>query len=227
MTKVRCLAAEEIAEVLSLGAGHPRRRHLDECPRCRALVTAYHDFLEPAAVPEGARPAEAGTWLSEELARAIGSSSPPARPARGQSLLQRVGDFFAAPALRPVWAAAAVVVVAGVVLTTLQLRPEGEPVLRGERPAALALEPAQPGPAASLRLRWQPLEGADSYQVRVYSTGLEELARLEPVANPEMVLRREQLPPGIAPGATLLWRVAALRGGDDVALSPVGRLRAP
>ncbi len=228
MKRVRCFEAGEIAEVLSLGAEDPRRRHLEGCPRCRALALSFRDFVEPGPVPAGARSAEAAERLSQAIAREIeaGARRAASRPRTG-ALRRWLEGWLGRPSLRPVWVTASVVVVAGAAVIAILSRPAPESVLRGERPAALALQPVRQQPGGELRLRWEPLAGAVSYQVRLYATSLEEVARLEPVRVPETVLRREALPSGLASGTRLLWRVVALRGGDELALSPVGSLRAP
>jgi len=228
MKEIRCFDASEIAAVLDLGPDDPRRRHLAECPRCRALALSFQEFLAPESVPDGARPAEAVRRLSRVVAD---ETAAPTRAGMGSPAaggpMGWFGRLWLRPPVRTAWAMAALVVVAGGVFLAVHTRQGREPVLRGPQAAVLALQPVRLEPDGALRLCWAPLAGAERYQVRLYSTALAEVVRLEPVTVPEAVLRRSALPRGIPPGTALLWRVAALRGGDDIAQSPVGTLRAP
>jgi hypothetical protein len=69
-------------------------------------------------------------------------------------------------------------------------------------------------------LRWDFVENADSYELRFYSTQLEELARHASLHEPQFLLE----PP--AHEGALLWRVYAYRAGEVVAVSAVGTLNA-
>ncbi|MHC4946294.1 MAG: hypothetical protein ACYTG7_25045 [Planctomycetota bacterium] len=44
----RCFQADELGDLLDLTADDPRQKHLDACPRCRALLAEYKEFLEPS-----------------------------------------------------------------------------------------------------------------------------------------------------------------------------------
>ena len=44
--KERCIEIEQLDALLRLDAASPRRRHVEECPRCRALLAVYQEFLE-------------------------------------------------------------------------------------------------------------------------------------------------------------------------------------
>jgi hypothetical protein len=228
MKQIQCCDPAEVGRLLDLPPTDPRRRHLDECPRCRSLALSYGDFVAPGPVPSGARPSEAASTLSAALSAAMASPLPPAlRERRALRFSRWLQGVLTPPALKPALAAAAVVIVAGAVVVGYLSRTPSAPVLRGQAGVALALAPLERGPEGTIRLRWQPLAGAESYQVRLYSTALVEVARLEPTTETTMLVSRDAVPDSLPSGSTVLCRVAGLRGGNDIALSPVGTLRVP
>ena len=103
------------------------------------------------------------------------------------------------------------------------------PVLRTDgtsRAGTLTLRPAETLADGAVRLVWTALEGADRYQVRLYGPELDEIHRLPAVADTTVVIRLSEIPvPAGAPG--LVWRVHALRGADEVAVSPPGSIPIP
>jgi hypothetical protein len=218
-----CIPLESLDEALALPEGDPRRAHLASCPRCRALVDNYRLFTAPddedathALAAEGRLDAYREQWLG----RASTAVAPARRGARPgwRSLF--------APTLRPAWAAAAVVVVAGAVLLWPRLAPErGRIVLRGSEREPLAL--AQPEFLASgaVRIAWQPVADADSYQVRFYSTGFAELARLPKVSATHVEAPADRLPADYRQGGLVLVRVVAFKGPDEIAHSRAEGLR--
>ncbi len=248
MTTSTCVRVEELGDLLELPADDPRRRHVEGCPRCRTLLASYARFLTPGTPPAGARLEQAEVRLTQVLRGALHGSSaapagPPASPDRAPARAQGRPGFWEqlrelanAPALRPAWAAVAILVVASVAFSLLDIRGPGrrEPVLRGGAPPARTQAVAKPGllpvaPASggALRLGWTRVPGAEDYEVRLYSADLAQLAALGPTADTTLVLRPQALPARPRPGETVLWRVYARRGGDEIAYSPVGMLRVP
>ncbi len=78
-----------------------------------------------------------------------------------------------------------------------------------------------------VQLSWQPVAGAETFQVILFGHELDELVRLEDGDRTTLTF----LPPAFSElpgsGAPILWRVAALCAGDEIALSPVQILRLP
>lgn len=239
-----CLKLDELAGIADLPGDDPRRLHLEGCPRCTSLVAAYRDFMAATTTPAGADPRDAEARLAERLAREwgasagdgnAGASAHEALPGdRGGGLRRRLEAWWSLPALRPALAVAVIAIVAGGVFLVPALRSRlvETPVLRGGRPDSLEaavgfeVDPPRPGPAGT-ELSWGATAGAQRYQVILYSTDLVELSRLEPVAGTRLLLRRADLPAHVAPGTSLLWRVTALRGNEEVGLSSVGTVTAP
>ncbi|MEO5617901.1 MAG: hypothetical protein ABIS67_09025 [Candidatus Eisenbacteria bacterium] len=128
--------------------------------------------------------------------------------------------------MKPLIAMAAVVLaVAGAGLVASLLRqPQGD-TLRGIAPPAVpgvweARPEARAMRNAGLMLNWTAAPGADRYTVEFVSPDLDELDRVEGITSLELVLTREALPRGLAPGAQVSWRVLAFRGSDEIARSP-------
>ncbi len=239
----RCYAMEELGTVAALPPDDARRGHLETCPRCRALLAAYRDFMAAEAVPEGADPERADRQLSEMLERELAGGTPgaDARVVRAPGgfrppvprIGERLGAWWRASALRPALAVAAVLIVAGVVYLSPAVRRAPEtPVLRGgpadslATPRSFALEPPRPT-AEAVELSWVAVTGAEAYQVILYSADLAELKPLPPVPTTRMVLRRDDLPVGLARGTPVFWRVLAFQGGEEIARSEVGSFPVP
>ena len=230
----RCSPIEELERIAALPADDPRRRHLDGCPRCRALLHACRTF---AREPEGELAAQAGR-LDARLAAALdreilgaharvdaaGVEEP--RP----SFLRALGGLRRAPrawqALRIAAACAAVVlVVLGVQQTRHPRLPEGgDVVLRGAGPA----EPGAPAGQARLLadgwvFSWSPVEEADSYRLTLYDEDAVEIAAfLAPGSDTSLTIAFANLPAAAGDATARFWRVTALRSADEVAR---GRLR--
>lgn len=232
MTETRCIPVEEIHRALELPDSDPRRAHVRECPRCRALADEFRAFTEAsvAGVEEwrlAAAESSLAAALERELAGLPGGAAEsepvaarraaPAPPAPWwQSLF--------APAWKPALAIAGVIVVAAFALwPRLDERP-GEPALRGGEASTVALVAATRN-ANGIEARWQPIAGVDAYEVRLLSPELEELARFE-AAGTSLALASDRLPPAARAG-TVLLRVVALRDGDEVAFSELHTLGRP
>lgn len=74
-----CPKPSELPILLALPAADPRRRHLADCPRCRALGLAYAEFLEPAA-GDDPQLDEADARLAGRLQAVVGRNRSAARP---------------------------------------------------------------------------------------------------------------------------------------------------
>jgi hypothetical protein len=156
------------------------------------------------------------------------SRSPAARGA-GETARRSGGflDILFGPRLRPALALAAVVIVAGAVwLSTANRRGGEEPVMRGDvtagelRATAVAVEPG------TARLEWTPSAIADGYALVFLAPDLTEIARV-PVSEARFELKAAMLPGGLTSGTSVLWRVVALHGGDEIARSRTATLVVP
>jgi hypothetical protein len=226
-----CPPLEELEAVLRLPPADPRRRHVEDCPRCRARVLTFLEFIEPPGDVPLAVLHEAESRLDGMLKRELALEGGRRTGASGSFPRRHAGwppSRFVFP-----WAAAAFAVVA-LVLAVRALRPRGEaPVLlRGSTEhvapgagAAPALRSALT--PAGLELSWSAVPGADAYEVRIYSPTLEEIARLRPTARTRVLLARADLPPSAAPGTAALWKVVALRAGDPLQESAPAELHLP
>lgn len=233
MSGKECYPIEALANVDGWAADDPRRRHLADCPRCRARLAEYRSFVA-AVAPPGADPDDADRQLTAFLVRAaVGErAAPAAGPAASPAVrapAPRPRRPRPVPFWRPALAAAAVIVgVLGIWRAVDTGRQGGgERVLRGESPAlaaAPALGPVAVTPDGRWRFSWSEVEGADAYTVVLHAADLTEVARFEAASQTALTLDRptaDESPPGRAPS---LWRVVARRGGDTLASSALAPL---
>src|SRR4051812_47241466 len=74
---VQCIDEQELGDVLALPQSDPQRRHVDECPRCRALAVSYRDFLDPASEEALSYGSAEDRQLTEFRERLTGSAPTP------------------------------------------------------------------------------------------------------------------------------------------------------
>lgn len=219
----RCFQAEELSELLDLEEADPRRRHLDECPRCRALLAEYRDFLKPPSEISGTNLDEAGSRLRGALKREIyeGEAASP---------VKRVVE---SRTFRVLMALAATICVILIAYSFKEDRPpESDGIVLREEPGAgrerkIELLPIQPLREGAVKLSWRAAEGADAFKVYFFSGELEELAVLGPQAESTIVLEPGEVPGLPGSGTILLWCIKALKEGDEIASSPLGTFRIP
>lgn len=231
--KTTCPPVESIADLLELPHHDPRRAHLDACPRCRARAAAFVSFMSASDIP-GADPGKAQAHLGDVLDAAIGhppsATRASSRPREGTSVsrFRRWLAALGAPALRPVFAAAALLVTAGVIWFAQPSR-EADRVLRGPVGGAAMASPEglEARPVGSdVWLTWRSVAGADGYEIVIYAPDLSVLARLGPMADTTVAVSAENLS-AVAPGTTLSWKVVVLEQGDAAGDSPLRQFRRP
>ncbi len=220
-----CPPLESLAEVLRLDPDDPRRRHLEECPRCRARVAAFRSFMEMEPIPAGANREDARRRLDAAIHAGVG-------PHEGRAASHP--STWWQGLLRPAWRPALGLAVA-VLLTVVLVRGPadrgrlGEMMLRGAGPGAqvTAVPTATWSADGSVALRWPAVAGADGYRVLIYNQDLEEIAQLEAGRESTLTVSAGQLA-GLTPArAALFWRVAALQHGDPTSVTAPATLRLP
>lgn len=211
-----CPPMEQMEAWLALDASDERRAHLDACPRCRANVAAYRAFMQGAETPL-ARADEADAALALAIERELA----PARVTPADTRARRpwfagLLEALAAPALRPAWSVAAVLVVAGGVWIATQ-KP-AERMVRGTDSARIeTLAPSLSG--SGVELAWQRVSGADRYDVAFFALDLSDLAHADGLAEPRLMLHRDALPAGLVPSQKVLWQVIAYAGERELSRS--------
>ena len=145
------------------------------------------------------------------------------------------------PRSRPAWRAVLLVVVllGGVVVGTVVLLRREAPISSVGGPAAqtapappqrtlatVVAAPLRHGVHGALVFHWHPVEGADTYVLRLFSGEFQEVARFETNAD-SLVLSRDDIAKLQLPSKKLLWRVVAAHGDQDLATSPVATDRLP
>ncbi len=229
MDPTRCIEPEELEETLALPEDDPRRGHLATCPKCRALVGSHALFLSAEGGDEPhVRKADAQLTAFRE--RMLGLDPAGAAPAPARQAKSPPGPWWQAllaPAARPAWAFAAIAVLAGAVVLWNSRGPApGTPTtLRGGTAEPMRLHPPDYRPDGGVEISWEPFAGADHYEVRFFSTALTELGRCPAVTSNSARITSSGLPRDSTHIGVVLYRVFALRGGDEVAQSPVGTLQ--
>ena len=224
----RCLGDEELGELESLPAGDPGMRHLEQCPRCRARLRSYREFMADAEPPATAREREARRELSAALDREIlgvtASQDSVAEPSPVMPAWRPFQWLLGAPRhplLRPALAIASVALVAfGVTQIASQLgggHPTG--IVRGGTGngvsatmivARVMLADGRPV------LSWTRLDSAEDYQVLLFGAGLTEIGSINAGAESLLVLEPSRLPAATPRESALVCRIVARRGGDEI-----------
>ncbi len=227
MTHAHCLDEERIAAVYENRAGEEEAAHLRECARCRARVADYAAFLQGAPVADGARvEAAAGAMAAALAARLDGeaaTATPVARAARAERApLPLPGARRPAFRWAALAAAAALVVVAGAVFTLARgpAPGAGPDAVRGPSAgaAAFVLRASQVS-AGRLRLEWDPVPGADSYELRFFGADLADLAHAGTRDAAWWESGADSLPAGLVHGAHVMAEVRAMARGERLATS--------
>lgn len=200
-----CIPVEEL-EALLEDPSDPRHAHLQDCPRCRALLASYGRFL--AADPEHADfAAEAELGARLDAAIHIGE-----RPGL-------LGRLWSGPWLRPALGGAALLL-ALVLLLPPEEPPPSDPsgLLRQEGAVAteLALD-ARSLADGGYRLTWQRVEGVIEYRVQLFDAERAPLATLPAGGDTTLVVDR--------PDARY-WQLELRRGADAPLFSRLAALPA-
>lgn len=237
---VQCVDEQALGDVLALPQSDPQRRHVDECPRCRALAVSYRQFIDPSSEESASYGTAEDQRLTEFRERLTGASPAVApgtvRDAKARAAVPGArtsaagsrpwSDRLFGPALRPVWALAAIAIAFGVMKIAPKSPPAGAPTLRGGN--AHELGTAMPSYAAhGVTLVWSPNPEADHYQLRFFSTALTEIGRRDLARDTTVTLAIGDLPAAYAGGETIFYRVVAMKGGDELESSAPGSLRKP
>jgi hypothetical protein len=221
---MRCIEPESIEKVLRLPHDSPRRRHLEECPRCSSILLLYRSFMAGEEAP-GSNPIDADVRLEAFMRDAIASGTATGVKKDRSRMSRFAGTFSSRPALA---AAASVLIIAAVLWWSPW---SGQaPVLRGggdappaPRPVSL-LAPKTMDDGAVV-LSWLSLEGADAYIVRIRNSDLDEIASFGPAPDTVLVLKKSMLPEETE--ATVFWRVIALAKGDETGRSAPSSIDLP
>jgi hypothetical protein len=224
----RCFNVEELEAIAGLPADDPRHRHAESCPRCRALLASYREFItgrdELADVRADATLADA---LDRGIfgAQASAADTSPSLLDRLAGLWQRIGE---AGMLRPALSAAAVLVIAVAVLSPWDPGPAPERVLRGEGTAAssprITTRDAQVRPDGSVLVSWRPAAAAHLYRVQILGEDLVEIGSIDAGPDTFLVFHPPATAGGEAASPALLWRVQGLATGEVVATSTAATL---
>lgn len=216
-----CYPIEDLEGVLAAVKRGERPAHLENCPRCRALLDACAVFLDPPDLPEGSNLTEAARRLS--LPALAGFEDPRARSVVQERVSPARPRFrLTHPWLRPVWilGAAALAIVA-----VRELRTSGDGVapsgmMRGSESGVAVVEVQPPEVASNgeILLRWDAVQGADAYALVLYRVDLTVLDRRRLPATPSHVLSPDEVQ-SLARRGTRYWQIVAFDTGLEIARS--------
>ncbi len=218
--EARCVDIEQMGEVVDLPAGHPLRRHVEDCPRCRNVLRSYQKFVAAEPV-EGFSIDAARRKLDALIDTKVGERPVASRPSSNGFSLDWLRGFWRPV---PLVAVAAVAVVAATLLWQQSRESDGI-LLRDESVTQSALPPADVRADGSIRLKWAAVPGADAYQIRIYGPSFTEIYRHREVTETSAIIERSSLPADLPPTLDLMWRVYALQAGDIIATSEPGSIR--
>ncbi len=202
-----CVPVDRIAEVQARDETDSAHRHLEECPRCRAISRELATFL---AGPETVDPAAVERLESVLAGEILGESHSSVIPAA-----DRFRGWW-----KPALALAATVLVIAVAVDRIQEPDlEGPPLLRGAEsdatvfhgPTEVTFEGGDEGGA--IVFHWEAQPGADAYRVEIFDDAFESVRTL-PAADGNTLRWTPDLEDFGA--RTWLWRVIALDRGDPV-----------
>jgi hypothetical protein len=216
----RCFRMDEMDDLLDLNPSDPRQQHLNRCPLCRARLSAYRMFLAKDPGLSGSQQGQAEARLDEFIARefqdedALVAEDEPGLLSRFQQLLGR--RRVMAPAL----------VVVGLLALIVALKPFTEDErfapgrLRGVDSTAvsapLLLLGVEVDPDGTVTFRWRQWPEADSYRLQIFTPDLAEIAQFTAAGDTFLQVPPHEIP---AVDEPLLWRIQALREGDEMAHS--------
>lgn len=216
----QCYREHEFAELADLPAGDPRLAHLEQCARCRAQRILFREFMDPT-LPEHARTADASAHLSAIVRKATRERS------AGAGFAALLRGFLFHPVVRPAILVAATAVL---ILIIRDVWPPGggtrEPtVLRGAGHASIVAAEPELLADGRLRLSWQSTIEEVQYQAIFLDAAQRELLRVD--AGGEMRVSLEPEATRLLSGerAGVLWRIVALRHGDEIARSSLRTLQ--
>jgi hypothetical protein len=229
-----CFRLDELDSLLDLGPEDPRRQHLAECPLCRARLAAYRTFLAEGPPLSGSRPELARAELERFVTGMVEGGIE--TEVKGVVEVEREtgGGFWTRLCARRIPKRVLVpglVTAAAAVILIIVLYPFTGGELR--RPAPLrgldspgtgrGVLPVRPAviEGGTATFRWTAVPDADSYQLQLFDTSLEEVARFGAGSNTTFQVQAGDIP---AVSGPLLWRVVAFRGGDEFARSRLSPL---
>ena len=227
----RPFSPEEFVRLLSLPEDDPERRQAESTGMLEAWRRMLREFEAPP--PSTVGPAELASAdaalerrTRDMLAAGAGARAGSRAPgSAGPGLLARLAAAMFQPALRPALALAAIVVVAGASWWWVSDR--SQRAVRGVGGEGGIVVAAHTEPGGALELTWAPVPGAEGYRARFFGATLRELARLDGIPEPRLRLKRDSLPLGLTAGEEILVEVAAVRGGDVIAVSSSRAVRLP
>lgn len=229
-----CVQPHEVDQILSEGERGPRATHVADCPRCRALVAQYKQFVsEMSTLPDGANLAEARErmhqTLQSELDRVIG----PTPTATAKPDLGWFSRLMATPIGRYGFVTAGVAVAFAVLMLSSDRWNLGQDPgqLRGtggsEDPFTISNVKLSQIPSGGWNLDWQTVDGVDQYRIEIFSSDLTKLTELPAVDSPPIHIGADLFGDSAAKDAIYFYQIVGLHKGDPSARSDLLPIQIP
>ena len=134
--------------------------------------------------------------------------------------------------IRRPWAIPLFVLLVLTVLALLDPREAPDPanaaIARGAIDVLGGIEPDPNNPVQSIvRVQWGSYPAANRYEVRFFSMDMDEVARHPAGSKNAFTMDLREVWRPVAPARVVLWRVVAIRNGEDLAVSALQTLRLP
>ena len=208
---------EELGHIASLATNDPERQRYEASPDKAALLLAYGRFL---AAPEidGARPDDAELEMRKFVAKEVASHASSAGQG-SPGFLEWLSQLMRPAVLAP----AAFVVILAFGATLWQSRQPDISVLRdADNGAKLVLRTAELLPDGGVRISWNTLVDAESYDVRLLTADLTEIDRIESISGTHWIISASAL---ASLDELQFWQLIAMAGGDELQRSSIETLK--
>lgn len=213
-----CFSIEELSDLLDRDSDDPRLEHVRDCARCRNLLAALREFGAPTQLPSQADIPRAEAQLKRFITENVDMPQPTSSLGSFFRRLIGSGHLLHRPVTGLALAAVVLVIVVGV---REGLKPS-EPFLVRDAGThtepQLVLHAPEAQSDGGVRLSWEAISEDATYEVVLYSSSLDELARFAVGNETAFVINPDEFPSG-----RILWQIeAAIRGNPIATSQPAG-----
>jgi len=225
----QCPDLTTIEDIHSLPGNSPQRKHIEKCPRCRALWKSYQTFMAGNDAPATARVAEAEQKMSDFLTQEIFNSADQTTQGTTPKTILRIKPWWqrsarSAPRTGLLTAAVLVAVIGLSTFLSQNNSQINEVRQRGENNYPQQTYPAgtvMVSETGLMTLTWSKMSDVKTYQVVLFNIDLDEFHRLKPVPETKTALAPEILDKQTDP---VFWTVIGLADDRELARTRMSAL---
>ncbi len=210
-----CPTIDELLILAKLSSTDERCGHLNECPRCQALLLTYNEFLAGKGRCDSHLLEKVNLHLDYVLDQEIFD--------RNQEISPEITTSFfnwRSPAIRGALATAAVVLLFFSINGNWEKPIPNHNLLRSSRTTQSGIDFLQATcniqADGGIQWNWLPVNGADSYRIEILDVGFELLASLPVEGDPVLRMSSARLKETIESPGSYFWVIIALQGGDVI-----------